>query len=238
MAREPIDVARAVAQHEAYEETLRRLGCTVERLPEEPEHPDSVFVEDTAVVLEELAVIARPGAASRRRETTTVAAALGAHRPLACIQAPGTLDGGDVLCIGRRVYVGLSGRTNEDGARQLADMLAPHGYHVTGLEVRGCLHLKSAVSAIADDTVLMNPECVDVGQFGGFRCIDVDRNEPRAANALLVDEVVLCAAASPRTCERLGAGGFAVETVDLSELAKAEAGITCCSLIFYARHGS
>jgi len=136
------------------------------------------------------------------------------------------------------VYVGLSGRTNAEGARQLAELLAPHGYQVTGLEVRGCLHLKSAVTAVGDDAVLLNPACVDAGPFGGFWRIEVHPREPFAANALCVDETVLCPAAAPRTKERLATLGFPVESVDVSELAKAEAGVTCCSLIFYARHGS
>jgi dimethylargininase len=238
VTRTPIDVERAAAQHGAYENALARLGCTVVRLPEAPDEPDSAFVEDTAVVLDELAVIARPGAESRRGETAPVAAALGEHRQLACIQAPGTLDGGDVLRIGRRVYVGLSGRTNADGARQLADLIAAHGYQVEGVDVRGCLHLKSAVSAVADDAILVNPHCLDASRFQGCSRIDVHPAEPFAANALRVDETLLCAAAAPRTRERLGAQGFAVESVDVSELAKAEAGVTCCSLVFYVRSGA
>jgi dimethylargininase len=238
LTREPIDVQRAAAQHAAYEATLARLGCTVHRLPDEPNLPDSVFVEDTAVVLDELAVIARPGAESRRGETTSVSTALGEHRQLEKIEAPGTLDGGDVLCIGQRIYVGVSGRTNAEGGRQLADLAAPHGYHVSGVEVRGCLHLKSAVTAIADDTLLVNPRWVDVGDFHGFRLVDVHPDEPFAANTLRIDETIVCAAAAPRTLELLGARGFAVESVEVSELAKAEAGVSCCSLIFFARRGT
>jgi dimethylargininase len=238
LAREPIDVECAAIQHEAYERVLERLGCTVQRLPEEPYLPDSVFVEDTAVVLDELAVIARPGAESRRPETKSVAAALGEHRSLACIQAPGTLDGGDVLRVGQRIYVGVSGRTNDEGVRQLAELLAPYGYDVAGVEVRECLHLKSAVTAVSDDRILVNPRWVDVSHFRGFGRIEVHPDEPFAANVLAVDDFLLCAAAAPRTRERLASAGFAVESVDVSELAKAEAGVTCCSLIFYARHGS
>jgi dimethylargininase len=238
LARESIDVARATTQHEAYEGMLIRLGCTVRRLPDEPEMPDSAFVEDTAVVLEELAVIARSGAESRRGETSSVSSALAEHREVQCIRAPGTLDGGDVLCVGQRVYVGLSGRTNEDGVRQLAELLAPHGYLVTGVDVRECLHLKSAVTAVADDAVLVNPAWVDADHFRGFRRIDVHPEEPQGANTLRVDETVLCGARSPRTRDRLASHGFAVESVDVSELAKAEAGVSCCSLIFYVRSGS
>ena len=238
VARVPIDVESAVAQHAAYEDTLGRLGCTVVRLPDAPEQPDSVFVEDTAVVLDELAVIARPGAESRRGETASVAAVLGDYRDLESIRAPATLDGGDVLRIGQRVYVGTSGRTNGEGARQLASLLAPYGYQVRGVEVRGCLHLKSAVTTVADDAVLLNPACVDAGEFRDVRRIEAHAGEPHGANALYVDETVLLPAAAPRTRERLEAMGFAVESVDVSELAKAEAGVTCCSLVFYARRAA
>jgi dimethylargininase len=231
LARTPIDVGRAAAQHEAYEEALARLGCTVVRLADEPDLPDSVFVEDAAVVLDEVAVIARPGAESRRSETDSVAAALRPHRSLACIRSPGTLDGGDVLRLGRRVYVGLSGRTNADGARQLADLLAPYDYQVMGVEVHGCLHLKSAVTAVADDVILVNARWVDADTFAASRRIDVHPDEPFAANALRVGDAVLTSAAAPLTRERLESAGLTVESVDVSELAKAEAGVTCCSLI-------
>jgi dimethylargininase len=237
LAREPIDVARAAAQHEGYEQTLTRLGCVVRHLPSEPELADSVFVEDTAVVLDDVAVIARPGAESRRPETASVAAALAEHRQLVHVRAPGTLDGGDVVCMGQRVYVGLSGRTNADGARQLAELLVPYGYQVSTIDVRGCLHLKSAVTAIGPDTLLLNPECVDAASFRGCDRIEVHPDEPFAANTLRIDETLLCAASAPRTRERLESKGFAVESVDVSELAKAEAGVTCCSLIFYVRAG-
>jgi dimethylargininase len=238
LAREPINIECAAAQHDAYDRLLERLGCTVQRLPDAPELPDSAFVEDTAVVLDELAVIARPGATSRRAETDAVAAALGEYRPLACIKAPATLDGGDVLRIGQRIYVGFSGRTNADGVRQLAEVLLPYGYDVTGVEVRDCLHLKSAVTGVSEDTVLVNPRWVDVDHFRAYRRIEVHPDEAFAANALLVDDTLVCTAAAPRTAERLQSAGFPVESVDVSELAKAEAGVTCCSLIFYARRGS
>jgi dimethylargininase len=238
LTREPIDVPRAELQHHAYEALLERLGCKVERLPETPELPDSVFVEDTAVVLDDVAVIARPGATSRRAETESVAAALGEHRSMRCIETPATLDGGDVLRLGQRVFVGLSKRTNRDGVQQLAALLSPFGYDVVGLDVRGALHLKSAVTAVADDTVVINPDWCDAGHFRSFRRIEVHPAEPFGANALPVDDVLVYSAAAPRTRERLQKAGFAVETIDVSELAKAEAGVTCCSLIFYARQGS
>ena len=146
LAREPLDVARAIAEHDAYEALLAGLGATVRQLPPEPQLPDAVFVEDTAVVLDEVAVIARPGASSRRPETATVEVALAMHRPLARIQGPATLDGGDVLVSDRRVHVGLSSRTNHEAVDQLAELLRPYDYEVLPVRFSGCLHLKSAVT--------------------------------------------------------------------------------------------
>jgi dimethylargininase len=231
LAREPIDIARAAAQHMAYEASLARLGCAIRHLPDEPDLPDSVFVEDTAVVFDELAVIARPGAKSRRGETASVAEVLAEYRRVTCIQPPATLDGGDVLVVGRRVYVGLSGRTNRSAVRQLSELLAPHGYEVAGIELTGCLHLKSAVTAVSDEAIVTNPRWVDVDAFDGLEPIEVHPDEPFAANVVRVGEMLVAAAAAPRTRERLEAAGFHVESVDVSELAKAEAGVTCCSLI-------
>jgi dimethylargininase len=232
--RRPIDLARAVEQHSAYERTLAGLGCALLSLPEEPELPDSVFVEDTAVVLDELAVITRPGAASRRGETSSVARALAAYRPLATIAQPGTLDGGDVLHVGHRVLVGLSGRTNGEGIEQLRTLLSPHGFTVEAVQVTRCLHLKSAATQVAQDTVLLDPALIDPSPFAGFRRIEVDPGEPGAANALWVGEAVVYPAAFPRTASRLERAGIRVCRVEASEIAKAEGGVTCCSLIFEA----
>ena len=148
LERTPIDYARAAEQHDRYEAALAALGCRVERLPDAPDLPDSVFVEDTAVVFDELAVIARPGAVSRRGEVTAAMAALERYRRVACIEAPGTLDGGDVLVTERRVFVGDTPRTNADGARQLAALIAPLGFDVVRVPVTECLHLKSSVSRL------------------------------------------------------------------------------------------
>ncbi|HEV2146887.1 MAG TPA: N(G),N(G)-dimethylarginine dimethylaminohydrolase [Longimicrobiaceae bacterium] len=231
LGREAIDVARATEQHHRYEEALRELGCTVERLPPTPDLPDSVFVEDTAVVLPELAIIARPGAESRRAEVAAVAEALRPYRTLACIESPGTLDGGDVLCVGSRVYVGESDRTNAEGIRQLGDVVSAFGYVVQPVTLSGCLHLKTAVTQVARNTLLLNPDWIDVGVFDGLDRIEVHPAEPFAANALRVGAVLLHPAAFPRTRQRLEKRGFAVRTVEADELAKAEAGLTCCSIL-------
>ncbi|MBU0490440.1 MAG: dimethylargininase [Chloroflexi bacterium] len=233
--RRPIDVTLAQAQHRQYEECLTALGCRVERLPAEPDLPDSVFVEDTAIVLDELAVITRPGAASRRPETASVARALASYRPLHHIQAPGTLDGGDVLRLGHTLFVGQSGRSNAVGIDQLRALLRPWGYRVEAVPVTGCLHLKSAVAQVAPNTLLINRDWVPDDLWADWDLIDVDPAEPFAANALLVGDGVIYPAAYPATRERLRERGIRVRPVDVSELIKAEGGVTCCSLILAAR---
>ncbi len=231
LERVPIDRARADVQHAAYVACLEDLGCRIERLAREPELPDSVFVEDCAVVVNELALLMRPGAESRRAELPSVAAALASYRELARIEAPGTIDGGDVLVAGRHVYVGATARTNRAGYEQLESALAPHGYEVQSVAVRGCLHLKSAVTAVSADTLLINPEFVSPDVFAGFELVEVDPREPAAANALCVGDALVVAAAYPETATRLEERGFAPRRVEADELAKAEGALTCCSLL-------
>lgn len=236
LRRAAIDVALAIEQHRKYERGLGELGCRVRRVASAPELPDSVFIEDTAIVLDELAIVARPGAESRRPETLAVAEALrGCGRPVAVLEPPGTLDGGDVLRVGRALYVGLSGRTDRAGAAQLERLAAPLGYRVRCVEVRGCLHLKSAVTQVAEDAVVIQPRWVDPEAFGALERIEVHPDEPFAANALRVGGSVIFSAAFPRTRERLEERAIRTHAVDVSELAKAEGGVTCCSLIFQAR---
>ncbi|MFW6202405.1 MAG: dimethylargininase, partial [Gemmatimonadota bacterium] len=155
LARRPIDVERAETQHAACEAVLERAGCRVVRVPPAPAPPDAVFVEDTAVVLDEVAIVARPGAASRRPEVEAVADALRPYRPIRRVREPGTLDGGDVLRIDRMLYVGRSARTNAEGRRQLAEIAGEHDYAVMPVELRGCLHLKTAATAVAARTLLV-----------------------------------------------------------------------------------
>jgi dimethylargininase len=232
LARSPVDVPLAVRQHADYEEALRRAGCTVIRLPPEPDLPDSVFVEDTAVVLDEVAVTTRPGAPSRRGETVSAAAALRAWRRLGTIEEPGTLDGGDVLAAGKTIYVGVGARSNPEGVRQLAAHLAPFGYEVRGVEVSGCLHLKSAATLVSPSAVLVNPSFVDPRRFEPLEPVLVASDEPAGANALLVGGHVIYSPAYPRTRDILESLGARIITVDLGELAKAEGALTCCSLVF------
>lgn len=232
LERVAIDFTVAHAQHRRYMQALAALGCEVHSLPAEPDLPDSVFVEDVAIVLDELAIITRPGAESRRPETVSIAQALQPYRKLYHIQAPGTVDGGDVLRIGKTIYVGLSTRSNLTAIEQMQSLTRPYGYTVQGLEVQGCLHLKSAVTQVAQDTLLINRKWVNPGAFGEMNLIEVDASEPYGANALLVDETVIYPASFPRTHKRLQERGIPTLTVDVSELAKAEGAVTCCSLVF------
>lgn len=232
--RRPIDLARAAAQHGAYERFLEEMGARLISLPAEPDLPDSVFVEDPAIVLDEVAVLTRMGAASRRGETESLAKALAPFRPLRRIEPPATLEGGDVLRIGRKLFVGASARTNAEGMDQLRRALGPFGYEVEAVEVRRCLHLKSAVTYLGDSAVLINRGLIDPAPLASYRMIDVAPGEPWAANTLALAGVVLIAAAWPETGAILQREGFTVRAIDISELMKAEAGLTCSSLIFDA----
>jgi dimethylargininase len=230
LERVPIDIELAQAQHREYEQALADAGYLVEHLDAAADVPDSVFVEDIAVVFDELAILTRPGAASRRAETAAVAAALARHRRCETINEPATIDGGDVLVAGRRVFVGRSSRTNDAAILQLTRLLQPFNYSVTGVTVHGCLHLKSAITALSDTLLLINPEWIDREAFAGFEFVDVDA-ESMAANALRLRDRIIFPSAFPRTAERLRQRGLKLQMVDASELAKAEGAVTCCSLI-------
>jgi len=229
--RTPIDVALAREQHAVYESALASLGCEIRRIPADDRYPDAVFIEDTAIVLDEIAVITRPGAESRRGELDAVAAVLGEYRALAHIEAPATIDGGDVLQLDDVLYVGRTLRTTDEGIAQLRELIAPYGYRVVAVDVDGCLHLKSAVTRVGADVLLINPPWVSPSLFDGWRIIDVDDAEPAAANALRIGERVIFPAEFPRTRRKLEAEGGTVIAVPAGELAKAEGGVTCCSLI-------
>ena len=229
--RTPIDLDAARAQHHAYVNVLRELGCNVIELPAEPDLPDSVFVEDTAFILPEVAVITRPGADSRKPETESIIQALTPLIKLVRVQEPATVDGGDVLVLGKNIYIGLSTRSNQEAIDQLNEMLGEYGYSVTGVELHDCLHLKSAVTRVNEKTLLINGNWVDPGCFENFECIEVDPSEPHAANCLPIGESIVFPTAFPKTRARLEAKGYKIAPVDVSELAKAEGAVTCCSLI-------
>lgn len=238
LERKPIDLARALGQHAAYGRLLAACGARVVELPVLEAHPDACFVEDTAVVLEEVAVATRPGAASRQGETDSVAAALAAHRPVVRLAEPATLDGGDVLLQRRRLYVGRTPRTNDAGIEALRRAVAPHGYAVVPVPVTGCLHLKSAVTALDDETVLANPDWLELGPFRGVRVLEVPEAEPAAANVLRVAGAVALHAGHPRTGDLLARHGYDLRAVDVSEFLKAEAGVTCLSILVGEAHAA
>jgi dimethylargininase len=234
--RQVIDVPRAVEQHRRYEACLEELGAAVISMPAEPELPDAVFVEDPAVVVEEVAVIARLGAASRRPEAGSLALVLRQFRDLRWMQAPATLEGGDVVRAGRTLFVGASGRTNAAGVEQLAEALRPFDYEVKLVPVRGCLHLKSAWSYLGENlgerTMLVNREWADCAALAGYRLVDVPADEPEAANVLIIGDAAIVADCFPGTARILERLGWRVKALDNSELMKAEAGMTCASLLF------
>ena len=230
--RKPIDLATAQEQHHAYETLLQKLGARLISLPAEPELPDSMFVEDPAIVLDELAVILPLGTETRRPEAASLAQALAKFRKLEYVSLPGTLEGGDVLRIGRKIFVGLTQRSNAEGIRQLAAILAPHNYEVIVVPVTGCLHLKSAVTLLGRNTLLANRAWFDAAPLAGHEWIDVDPAELHAANALAFGGTIIFPASFPRTRARIEARGFHVTSLDISELQKAESGLTCSSLLF------
>ena len=231
LEREPIDVSLARRQHDALTAAVARLQVGIVSAPPLPDLPDASFVEDTAVVLDEIAVITAPALEARRREVATVAQLLARYRPPHYLSGEACLEGGDILRIGKTLFAGLSTRTNREGVRQLEETVAPYGYQVRPVQFDGCLHLKSACTYVGRDTVLANPAWLDTNQMGERDVIEVDSTEPGAANALAIGSTVIFPASYPRTRERLEAAAFQVETVDISELQKAEAGVTCSFLL-------
>src|SRR5829696_1955462 len=230
--REPIDAGAAAAQHRGYREALEACGARVVTLPPVEGLPDSVFVEDAAIVLDEVAVLTRPGVESRRGEVSLLEPEVARLRSVVRVEPPATLEGGDVLRLGRTLYVGLSPRTNAEGAAALRRLAAPHGYEVLTVELRGCLHLKTGCSGLDEEAVLVNPDWVDAAVFSGREVLAVDASEPWAANVLSVGGPVCVSSACPRTAGLLAARGYDVRAVEVSEFAKAEGGMTCMSLLF------
>lgn len=229
--RTPIDLDVARAQHNEYVHALEAAGCKVVELPEERDLPDSVFVEDIAFILPEAAVITRPGADSRKPETESIIRALSPYRELLHVTAPATVDGGDVLVLGKTIFVGLSTRSNATAIEQLQNLLGGLGYSVIGAEMTDCLHLKTAVTKVDDKTLLINKNWVSPNYFTGYELIEVDSSEPFAANCLPVNDRIIFPTAFPKTRAKLEARGYKILAVAVDELAKAEGAVTCCSLI-------
>lgn len=231
LERSPIDFKKAQKQHLEYENSLTEMGYEICRLPDTPHLPDSVFVEDTAIVLSEIGIISRPGAESRREETETMEEILKEYRTLYRIRHPGTLDGGDILVIGKHIYAGLSARTNQHAIDQLKSIVNPFGYHVTAIPVTKCLHLKTGIAVLEDDLILINPDWIDPSNFPEYKILMVHPAEPYGANVMRRNQKALCPQNYSQTGELLKKLGYEVLTIDQSELAKAEAGLTCCSVI-------
>jgi dimethylargininase len=233
IARSPISVPQAISQHDDYLAVLRSLDVTVIELPRLPGHPDAVFVEDTALVLAELGILLRPGAPSRMGELPSMAAALRQYRRCVALQAPATLDGGDLIVFGRRILVGETTRSDADGAAALAELVKPFGYRVDTVPVQGVLHLKSAATVVDDETLIVNPACVDLG-FLGAKVLEVPPAEPQGANVVRVGDSLLADASAPTTIDMLRGHGAAVREVPVDEFAKAEGAISCKGVIFEA----
>jgi dimethylargininase len=234
VAPAPIDYGRAVQQHEAYCQMLRRAGSDVRTLDVNHDLPDSVFIEDTAVVLDEVALLASMGASTRRAEPAGIEPELRRYREVERVEPPATLEGGDVLRIGRTLLVGLSSRTNAAGVEALQRIGRRFGYDVRPVPVGRCLHLKSACAALPDGRLLVNPDWMDSRAFREFDVVRVPIAEPDGANLLLLGTRVCLPLAHPQTAELVRQLGFEAETVDISEFAKAEGCVTCLSLLFTA----
>jgi dimethylargininase len=230
--RQPIDVARARAQHRSYQDALRAVGARVVELPPLDALPDACFVEDTAIVLDDLAILSPMGAVTRRPESEAMATVLSEYRSVHWLRSPATLDGGDVLHLAKTLYVGQTPRTNAAAIDQLCQLLAPRGYRVVGVPVTECLHLKSACARVDDTTVLVNPAWVDPAIFSGASVLSVADQEPWGANVLWAGNTVIFPASEPRTRTTVERKGYTTTAVDVSELQKAEAGVTCLSLVF------
>lgn len=230
--RTPIDLAQASAQHQAYCASLQAAGIQVQVLATSLDLPDSAFVEDCALILDELAVLTRPASPFRQPEVERLAPVLAGIRPVVRIQSPGTLEGGDVLCIGKNLYVGVSTRTNPAGITALREIVQAHGYRIIPVPVPGSLHLKTACTALDDETLLVNPEWVDLSDLKELRILPVPKEEPWAANVLRIGERLWAQSAFPHTLEMLLRAGYIVEAIDCREFLKAEAGLTCLSLVY------
>lgn len=233
IGREPIDIDLAHAQHEEYLGALRSAGAHVVELPRLPDYPDAVFVEDTALVLPEIAVLLRPGAESRRGEVPSMAETLADYRELLWMEAPATVDGGDIIVLGKKVLIGRTARSNPAGAEALAEALAPFGYVVEPVEVRSVLHLKSAATAVDDETLIVYPAHVDLTDIGA-QVLEAHPAEPQGANVVRVGETLLMDASAPRTIATVAEYVGSVAPVDVSEFAKAEGAVSCKSVVFDA----
>lgn len=230
---DPIDVARARSQHDAYRAALASLGVTVTQLPVADTLPDSCFVEDTAVVAASIALITRPGAPSRQPETAATADALRSHHELAHVAAPATLDGGDCMRVGRTLFVGRSARTNAAGIARLAEVFEPQGIRVVAIDMPpAVLHLKCVCAPLGDDRITLADESIPRSAFGDLDVVRVPAAESYAANVLAIGDRVIAAAGFPRTHDALTRAGYHVMPLATTEFRKADGALTCLSILY------
>ena len=226
-----IDYELALQQHALYCTALRECGADVRTLDVNGDFPDGAFIEDTAIVLEEVAVIASMGSEPRRGEPAAIERELVKYRQVSRIELPAMIEGGDILRVGRTLLVGTSSRTDLAGAEALRRIVARHGYQMRSISVRCCLHLKTTCTPLPDGRLLTNPAWLNAEELSDFEQIIVPDGEPWGANVLSIRDTVCAAAEHPRTAELLSASGYRVRTIPLSEFAKAEGGVTCLSLL-------
>lgn len=232
MDRKPILFEKALQQHTHYASVLESIGVRVHQVEVNQSSPDSVFVEDVAIILDEIAIMTSMGTPSRRGELKEMETVISAFRSrLYHIHVPAAIEGGDVLRVGKTLFVGQSSRTNTAGIHALRDIVSRYGYEVVPVHVHGCLHLKTGVTALNDDTLIVNPKWIDTHPFRKFKCIEVVNGEPWAANVLRVDDQLIVNAAYPETAKIIRSLGYNVHEADISEFGKAEAGLTCMNLI-------
>ncbi len=226
------DYVLVLAQHAAYVATLQRLGLAVVELDPLPDHPDAHFVEDTAVIVPEVAVVANMGAPARQGEEQAMAPLLAQYRQLAAIELPGTFDGGDVLVVEKHCMIGISERTNKSGAQQLGETLAKYGYRWDAIPVGAGLHFKSSVNYVGKNTLLIDEAFVEYPAFAGYAKLVIEPDELYAANTLWINHHLLTPAGFPKTKAQLATLGLPIIELETSELRKMDGGLTCLSLRF------
>ncbi len=219
-------------QHEAYVKTLRSLGLQLIVLNPLPDYPDAYFVEDTAVVTPDVAIITNPGVEDRKGEEDTIEQALVTYRKTVRIRAPGNVDGGDVLMVGPHFFIGISERTNREGAKQLGCILEEYGYTWTIVLVEAGLHLKSSVTYIGKNRLLITERLAGRDEFKQYDNIIVDKTEEYAANTLLINNSLITPKGFPNTMKKLESTGFDIIELDVNEVRKMDGGLTCMSLRF------
>jgi len=226
------DYELIIQQHNAYVETLQNLGLEVIVLEPLPDYPDAYFVEDTAVVTTDVAIITNPGAETRKSEVNSIEPILAKYRKTARIEASGTVDGGDVLMADRHFFIGLSQRTNKEGARQLGQILSSYGHSYTCIKVSAGLHLKSSINYIGKNSLIITEDYASKPEFKSYEKIVPDKSEEYVANSLLINENLMLPKGFPLIKKVLIDRGFSIIELNVSEIRKMDGGLTCLSLRF------